>query len=116
MAKFVTYKHEDVRRKRGLWWLDAIEQVAAETAPALYGDAVVITSGNDGRHSDGSLHYDDKALDIRFMGYRTGAIAVSAGVQRKVAEEWAKRMRKRLGSAFDIVVEANHIHVEYDPR
>ena len=39
--------------------------VARETAPELTDDTVWITSANDGQHMHGSLHYENKAFDIR---------------------------------------------------
>jgi LysM repeat protein len=70
----------------------------------------VITSGNDSRHKDGSLHYADRALD-----FRGNNITVAQG------ERFAQEVRAILGNRYDVDFETfanasnNHLHVEYDP-
>jgi hypothetical protein len=73
---------------------------------AAHGAPCVITSGKDGRHKEGSLHYKDRALDFRTRHLRG----------QNEADQVAQEMRDRLGRSFDIVVEADHIHAEYDPK
>jgi hypothetical protein len=68
----------------------------------LYPD-FVITSTYEGTHSAGSLHYANQALDIRHKTYL--GISLSA-----------ERIRLVLGTDFDVVGEATHIHIEYDPK
>lgn len=94
---------------------------AVDTAPQLVGGVMVVTSANDGVHKSGSLHYEDRAFDIRFLGMREGGIVVIAGdmdatyrLQRRAAAEWGTRLQARLGDAYDVIVEADHIHVEED--
>jgi len=72
----------------------------------------VITSGNDSTHKDGSLHYENKATDLR-------ANNVSDKLQDKLADD----LQKRLGDDYDVGSEhfkdhpdRDHIHVEYDPK
>ena len=62
---------------------------------------MVVTSGKDGVHKPGSLHYAGLAVDLRF---------------RDFMDEWARYMKNALGEGWDIVVEADHIHVERDPE
>ena len=62
-----------------------------------------ITSIRDGRHGDITLHYDGWAFDIRFPRH--------SPVQDVVAD-----IKKELGPDFDVIVESDHIHVEYDPE
>ena len=57
-----------------------------------------ITSLRDGNHSDGSLHYDGLAFDIR-----PGIATVT-------------ELKMNLGPDWDIINEGNHIHCEYDPE
>jgi LysM repeat protein len=70
----------------------------------------VITSGNDSRHRDGSLHYSNRALD-----FRGNNITVAQG------ERLEQEVRAILGDRYDIDFEVfsnrsnNHLHVEYDP-
>ena len=61
---------------------------------------LVITSGLEGSHSAGSLHYYGLAVDLRLPPDLVRAT-------RELAAE--------LGSQFDVILEKHHIHVEYDP-
>jgi len=71
------------------------------------GHELVITSGLDGEHSAGSLHYYGLAVDLR-TNYFTDKEKATA----------ADRLRRRLDPPFnwryDIVVEQTHIHAECD--
>ena len=58
-----------------------------------------ITSLRDGNHSDGSLHYDGLAFDMRYPQLTS-----------------IKQIKEKLGPKWDVVVESNHIHCEYDPK
>lgn len=62
---------------------------------------MVITSTYEGTHSPSSLHYANLAIDIRL-----------AKNYVKVAEE----LKAALGKGYDVIVESNHIHIEYDPK
>lgn len=66
------------------------------------GHEAVITSGTDGSHMPGSLHYSGLAVDVRLPGI--------------LDDEVVKRLRTRLGKDYDVVIERTHIHVEYDPK
>lgn len=96
-----------------------------ETAPPMIGDTVLIISANDGRHSSAaSLHYRDRAFDVRCFGDRTAGIRFSPGLearavelqQRQFSRLWVERLKTRLGKNFDVVLEADHIHLEHDPK
>ena len=63
----------------------------------------VITSANDGKHMVGSLHYKDLAWDLRTNNLDSDRVA-----------EIAHMLRVDLGSDWDIVVEKDHLHCEYD--
>jgi len=70
----------------------------------------VITSGSDGQHKEGSLHYAGLALD-----FRTKA---AAGIQKGLASMIKLRL-DHVG--FDVVLEDlgqdnEHLHVEFDPK
>jgi hypothetical protein len=80
--------HREMRRAVG----------ALATFYAARGLDLQITSVREGTHSAGSLHYDGCAIDFRGQGV-------------PVVE-----LRRLLGSAFDVVEEPDHIHVEYDPK
>lgn len=73
----------------------------------------VVTSACDGKHSTNSLHYKGMALDLRIWEFST----------QEKREEVVKDLRLALNGAtsnsegeFDIVLESDHIHLEFDPK
>ena len=85
-----------------------IINVARETAPMLVRETVWITSANDSKHMEGSLHYKNQAFDIRIYNI-IGDVHVEA-------VKWAERMALALGEDYDVVKEKDHIHAEFDPE
>jgi hypothetical protein len=79
--------------------------MAAEKAYAEYGADCIITSCTGGKHSHKSLHYKGYAVDFRTMN-----------VNPSVAESVAMRLKNALGNNYDVVLEKDHLHIEYDPR
>lgn len=85
-------------------------QAVADAAHRLGLPTPVITSGNDSRHMNGSLHYQDRALD-----FRGNTISIAQG--RALEAE----VRRALGDRYDVAFETfanrsnNHLHVEFDP-
>lgn len=70
----------------------------------LYGyDTIELTSCTEGRHSPGSLHYLGLAADIGIRHIQE---------PRKMRDKFAAT----LGKEFDVVLEATHIHIEYQPK
>lgn len=66
---------------------------------------MVITSTTDGKHGRNSLHYKGLAVDIR--------------TRDKTSEEIYKFrtfLKIHFDKMLDIVVENDHMHVEYDPK
>lgn len=61
----------------------------------------VVTSTFEGTHSPGSLHYGNNAVDLRLPTNGTAMIT---------------KLKEALGPKFDVVLEGDHIHVEYDPK
>ena len=78
--------------------------IIADRVYDKYGEELVVTSLNDGNHSRKSLHYSGQAADLRTRYFRSDEVAL-------VAED----IRSRLGSDYDVVVESDHIHLEYQP-
>ena len=70
-----------------------------------HGLEFVITSIVDGTHSIASLHYVGAAFDMRTRHMTSVQI-----------ERVATETRTRLGADYDVVVESNHIHVEWQPK
>ena len=70
-----------------------------------YDKPFVITSANDGKHGPKSKHYRGDAVDIRTRH-------LSADEEINIAHEIAQS----LGKDFDVVLESDHLHIEYDPK
>jgi hypothetical protein len=66
---------------------------------------VTVTSGTDGKHKDGSLHYKGLAVDLRTRYFTP-----------EIAQQVANELRATLPNDFDVVLEPTHIHLEYDPK
>lgn len=69
-----------------------------------HGLEFVITSVNDGKHSDTSLHHSGNAFDCR----------------RYDDDQYMLQLRDEIKEAlridFDVILEGNHLHIEYQPR
>ncbi|MGB3722149.1 MAG: LysM peptidoglycan-binding domain-containing protein [Pacificimonas sp.] len=83
----------------------------AQAARTLGLPTPVITSGNDSRHSSGSLHYDDAALDFR-----------GNNITDAQGRAFRDEVSRILGDDYDVLFEVfpnnpanDHLHVEYDP-
>lgn len=81
--------------------------IAADRIWQEAGYELVITSGRDGRHKPGSLHYSGNGLDFRTLG---------AGMDKATARALAARLKTALGEQWDVIDEGDHIHVEFDPK
>lgn len=80
--------------------LIVIDQVMKEA-----GQEAVITSLNDARHSETSLHYDGGAADIRSNSFSH-------------PESVLALCKQALGNSkdFDLILESDHFHLEYQPK
>jgi hypothetical protein len=67
------------------------------------GEEAVITSTYEGTHSPQSLHYANLAIDIRIP--HTGNPA-----------DMTTKLKQNLNKDYDVVLEKDHIHIEYDPK
>lgn len=81
--------------------------VIANGVYASHGYDAVITSLLDGLHARTSLHYAGCAADLR----TTAALIPGSTVDAIAAD-----IRKALTADYDVVVEADHIHLEFQPR
>lgn len=68
-----------------------------------HGAHLTITAGMDGKHMHGSKHYSGMAIDLRIWNIRE-------------KREIARQIGDRLGGDYDVVLEADHIHIEYHPK
>lgn len=75
---------------------------------ALADREAIVTSINDSRHGPGSLHYTRRAFDLRTRDLNQTQIKeLSAAMDAKL---------ESMGyGKWDVVVESDHIHVEWDP-
>lgn len=64
---------------------------------------LILTCVTDSKHSGTSLHYVGHAVDI----------GLPPADKRDVV---IQRMRENLGDDFDVILEENHIHMEYQPK
>lgn len=78
--------------------------LAANEVYATYGHNLVLTSICDGKHSKNSYHYKGLAIDTRTHYFE------SIEEIYKVADE----IRQRLNEFYDVVVEKDHLHIEFD--
>ena len=67
---------------------------------------ITITSGTDGKHKVGSKHYSSEALDIRIFNFPSD----------QDQDLFIYRLKARLGKDYDVILEKDHIHVEYDVK
>ena len=72
---------------------------------ARLGYDCVITSLYDGTHMTGSLHYQGRAADFR-----------TRHVAKEHLADLLQEIRNNLGPLFDVVLEKDHAHVEFDPK
>lgn len=82
--------------------------IAVTVADEVYeefGLECVITSALDSEHRSHSLHYKGFALDIRTKNIPDD----------KTKADIVDRIQSRLGSEFQVILEYNHIHIEFDP-
>ncbi len=65
----------------------------------------VITSCSDGKHGPNSLHYKGLALDLR-----------TRHLPGQALQSILDKLKEALGAQFDVVLESDHFHIEYDPK
>ena len=68
-----------------------------------------VTSANDSKHGDKSLHYEGNALDFRTHDFTANKLYL------------VQEVKSSLGIHFDVVLEGvgtanEHLHVEYQPK
>lgn len=80
--------------------LKKVERVFVESG---YGEAVITDTDGTG-HSPSSYHYANQAYDVRLP---------TMEVQR--LNSLLQGLKSACGLDYDVVLEGNHFHVEYDP-
>ncbi len=66
---------------------------------------LVVTSSCHGDHMVGSAHYDNRALDFRIWH-----------IPERERPARAEALSEALGDEYDVILEATHLHVEFDPK
>lgn len=70
-----------------------------------FGYTCTITSGTNDPHSRGSKHYIGNACDFRTRNVAPNRLT-----------ELVDQIKSALGDEYDVVLEDNHLHVEFDPK
>ncbi len=70
-----------------------------------YGATFVITSCKEGNHRPFSKHFEGLAIDLR-----------TRNLDDKDKAPIAEAINRALGPQYDVVLESDHIHVEFDPK
>lgn len=81
--------------------------IAAQAFEAR-GVPLVITAVRDGKHKVGSLHYVGAAFDCRLASRYTQ----NPDTDLRILAD----LKDALGPQFDVVLEGDHFHVEFDPK
>ncbi len=80
--------------------------IAYTIATKCYGQYdCVITSANDSKHGPNSLHYKGQALDLR-----------TRHMNEQGLQAVFHKLKEALGEQFDTVLEADHLHIEFQPK
>ncbi len=74
----------------------------ADAIFTVYGEELVITSTYGDVHDASSLHYANDAVDLRLPG--------------KYQTEIYRDLNAINPSKYDVILERDHIHAEYDPK
>jgi len=75
------------------------------TERAFRPNELVITSITEGSHVRGSEHYTGNAFDCRIRD-----------MSEVRAKEIAHQIGSNLGADFDVIMETDHMHIEFDPK
>ena len=70
-----------------------------------HGQTCTVTSLNDSKHSSGSLHYVGLAVDLRTRDIPVHLVPVIEDA-----------LKKALGPTYDVILESNHFHIEFQPK
>ncbi len=84
-----------------------LAMIIADGVYQKHGHDLVITSLLDGAHSVTSLHYAGCAADLR---------TIAANIPGSTIDAIAADIRKALSGDYDVIVEPDHIHLEFQPR
>jgi len=80
-----------------------IEQ-AQLTCPPDYSPTITSGAEPDAPHKPNSKHWVGCAIDFRIKDLP----------DRRTAKTWSKRLQRRLGDEYLVLLEANHIHTQWN--
>jgi len=86
-------------------WIRVGYELVHDLSLGLFGIGIVITCGIEGLHSENSKHPKGDAVDIRIWHYT-----------KKQTKQLVETIKKEIDKNYDIVLEKDHIHLEYDPK
>lgn len=78
--------------------------MVAQSVFENFKEDMTITSITDGDHKAGSLHHTGEAIDLRIRD-----------IDPAVLPALVDGLCVHLSSSYDVVLEGDHIHIEYDP-
>lgn len=78
--------------------LNTLDQIVLK----ITNSEMVITETRCTGHMPSSLHYADLAIDIRLPPSNPGLLV--------------NAIKEALGQDYDVILEKDHIHIEYDPK
>ena len=106
------YHEEDQMRFKGSVTLNGVKPevvtalIVCNDIYANYGQDMVVTSITEGTHGKGSLHYVGFAFDLRTRNFQ----------YPKDIDLVVKDMREYLTEEFDIIIEKDHLHIEFQVK
>ncbi len=83
-----------------------------------WGSELIITSGSErkARHSDTSLHYAGRAVDVRIWELAdVPKPANQANALKTLAKKYLTSLTLPI-NWIDVVLESDHIHIEWQPK
>ena len=79
--------------------------IIADQVYSEYDIPCVLTEATGGKHGIASLHYVGFAVDIR-----------TRDIPEELKKPLAQQIRIALGEQYDVVLEKDHIHIEFQPK
>lgn len=90
--------------RHGLHWRMRKVEKVVDTVYRDFGQEGVMTSGVDREHSPWSWHYYGCAADFRTSFFTSDTAVIVA-----------RKLKELLREPYQVVLEPDHIHVEFDP-
>lgn len=94
-----------IKIKEGVTPKNLVIAAAIANVAEILGVSLVITSGTDSVHKTGSKHYTGEALDMRI-----------SNIPEALLPKVLAMLSARLGKGYEVIKEADHAHLEYDPK